>query len=60
MKDIIPPEGYRLMRVGEYPKKGDLVYSIKSDPRWSNTTMRGSWKIYSIPTYETLIYARKI
>ena len=60
MKDIIPPEGYRLMCVGECPKKGDLVYSIKSDPRWSNTTMRGAWKIYSIPTYETLIYARKL
>jgi len=28
MKDIIPPEGYRLMCVGECPKTGDLVYSI--------------------------------
>lgn len=60
MKDIIPPEGYRLMCVGEYPNKGDLVYSIKSDQKRSNTTMTGSWKIYSIPTHETLIYARNL
>lgn len=60
MKDIVPPNGYRIMNVGEYPKFGDLAYSIKSDPKWSNTTMTGTWKIYSIPTNESLIYARKI
>jgi len=60
MKDIVPPNGYRIINVGEYPKFGDLVYSIKSDPKWSNTTMSGTWKIYSIPTNESLIYARKI
>lgn len=60
MKDIVPPNGYRIMNVGECPNFGDLVYSIKSDPKWSNTTMTGTWKIYSIPTIETLIYARKI
>ena len=48
------------MSVGEFPNTGDLVYSIKSDPKWSNTTMTGTWKIYSIPTNETLIYATKI
>lgn len=59
MNNITPPEGYRLMNVGEFPKDGDLVYSINSDPKWSRTTMTGTWRIYSVPSNESLIYARK-
>lgn len=59
MLDIEAPYGYRLMSAGEYPTKGDLVWSINSDPKWSATTMTGTWKIYAVPSDESLVYCRK-
>lgn len=53
------PEGYRLMKKGEYPnwKNGDLTYSINTDPKWTITTMTGTYPIREVPARE--IPARK-
>ena len=62
------PEGYRLMKKGEYPswKKGDLSYSITTDPKWTITTMTGTYPIREVPAREQgdlvggLLWATKI
>lgn len=55
-----PPQGYRLMDVGEKPTGDDIVWSINSDPKWSRSTMSGTWSIPSVPSPESLVYARMI
>lgn len=58
------PEGYRLMTVGEKPKKNDLVYSTNNfkkygKEKWDKTTMNGNYTIESVPSYLGLYWATK-
>jgi hypothetical protein len=56
------------MKRGEYPnwKKGDLSYSITTDPKWTITTMTGTYPIREVPAREPgdlvggLLWATKI
>ena len=44
-----PPLGFRLMKKGDHPKKGDLSFSILRASGWSGTTMTGDYTIPDSP-----------
>jgi len=50
MKIPTPPEGYRLMEVGERPTSDDLSFSILWDSGWSKTMMNNNYVIETVPT----------